>query len=147
MTQTTKPEWWEPAYRGGRLEVLDETECRRLLVVGSVGRLGYRAGAEQRIVPMNYVLAHQHLVFRTSAESEIAESALGSPVAFEVDEVDPFLQAGWNVLVSGVAEELPRTELRAMDVGETPEPWASGTRSLYLRVPLTTISGRRVHPV
>jgi hypothetical protein len=32
-----------------------------------------------------------------------------------------------------------------MDVGETPEPWASGVRPLYLQIPLTRLTGRRVH--
>jgi nitroimidazol reductase NimA-like FMN-containing flavoprotein (pyridoxamine 5'-phosphate oxidase superfamily) len=139
--------WWQPAYRGGRLEELDTAECRRLLVTTSVGRLGYSTNDEQRIVPMNYVLSQDHLVFRTSSENEVAQYALDRPVAFEVDEIDQFLQAGWSVLVSGTAEELPRASLRAMDVGETPEPWAAGVRSLYLRIPLAHISGRRVHPV
>jgi hypothetical protein len=49
--------------------------------------------------------------------------------------------------VCGTAEELPSASLRAMDVGETPEPWAAGVRSLYLRIPLIQITGRRVHPV
>lgn len=96
---------------------------------------------------MNYVLAHGHLVIRTSEDSEVARHVVGRSVAFEIDEIDPFLQGGWSVLVTGVAEILPREELRAMDAGETPEPWASGIRSLYLRLPLTNISGRRVHPV
>lgn len=139
--------WWKPAYHGGRLEVLDDTECHRLMVVGTVGRLGYSAGDQQRIIPMNYVLDHGHLVFRTSEDSEVARHVVDRPVAFEVDEIDPFLQAGWSVLVTGPAEILPREELRAMDVGETPEPWASGVRPLYLRLSLTNISGRRVHPV
>ncbi len=146
MTATTGM-WWEPAYRGGRLEELEASECRRLLISTSVGRLGYSTTHEQRIVPMNYVIADEHIVFRTSADHEVAQYACQRPVAFEVDDVDAFLQSGWSVLVSGTAEELPRAALRAMDVGETPEPWAEGVRSLYLRIPLTGITGRRVHPV
>lgn len=146
-TPSTVTQWWKPAYRGGRLEVLDDTECHRLLVTTTVGRLGFTAGDQQRILPMNYVLSHGHLVFRTSADSEVAHSVVDRPVAFEVDEVDAFLQSGWNVLVTGTAEILPRSELRSMDLGETPEPWASGIRSLYLRLPLGSVSGRRVHPV
>jgi uncharacterized protein len=144
---TTQGNWWQPAYRGGRLEELEPGECRRLLVSTSIGRLGYSTGEEQRIVPLNYVLAEDHLVFRTSPENEVAKFAVDRPVAFEVDQVDEFLQAGWSVLVSGTAEELPRASLRAMDVDETPEPWAAGVRSLYLRIPLIRITGRRVHPV
>ena len=139
--------WWEPAYRGGRLEDLEQSECRRLLVSVNVGRLGYGTSDEQRIVPLNYVVADEHLVFRTSSDNDIARFVPGRPVAFEVDEMDAFLQSGWSVLACGIAEELPRASLRAMDVGETPEPWATGVRSLYLRIPLTRLTGRRVHAV
>jgi nitroimidazol reductase NimA-like FMN-containing flavoprotein (pyridoxamine 5'-phosphate oxidase superfamily) len=139
--------WWEPAYRGGRLENLEVNECRRLLITTSVGRLGYSTPDQQRIVPMNYVVVDEHLVFRTSSDNEVARFARDHRVAFEVDHVDEFQQSGWSVLISGTAEELPRASLRAMDAGETPEPWAAGTRSLYLRIPLTQLTGRRVHPV
>jgi nitroimidazol reductase NimA-like FMN-containing flavoprotein (pyridoxamine 5'-phosphate oxidase superfamily) len=145
--RSTPPSWWEPAYRGGRLEVLERDECRRLLITSNVGRLGYSTGEAQRIVPVNYVVADDHVVFRTSSDTEVARHVPGCSVAFELDSFDSILQAGWSVLVSGTAQELPRESLRAMDVGETPEPWASGVRSLYLRITLDDISGRRVHPV
>jgi nitroimidazol reductase NimA-like FMN-containing flavoprotein (pyridoxamine 5'-phosphate oxidase superfamily) len=136
--------WWEPAYRGGRLESLEVSECRRLLVSVNVGRLGYATPDEQRIVPLNYVVVDEHLVFRTSSDNDIARFVPGRQVAFEVDDMDGFLQSGWSVLACGTAEELPRASLRAMDVGETPEPWAEGVRPLYLRIPLTRLTGRRV---
>jgi nitroimidazol reductase NimA-like FMN-containing flavoprotein (pyridoxamine 5'-phosphate oxidase superfamily) len=143
MTVATRI-WWEPAYRGGRIEVLEVSECRRLLVTSNVGRLGYATPDEQRIVPLNYVVFDEHLVFRTSSENDIARFVPGRPVAFEVDDMDGFLQSGWSVLACGTADELPRESLRAMDVGETPEPWAEGVRPLYLRIPLTRLTGRRV---
>lgn len=146
MTATPST-WWQPAYRGGRLEDLEVAECRQLLVVTNVGRLGYSAGDEQRIVVMNYVVTRDHIVVRTSSDNDTARFARDSQVAFEVDYVDADTQSGWSVLVSGIADELPRSWLRAMDVGETPQPWASGVRPLYLRVPLTRVTGRRVHPV
>lgn len=147
MLTTSKHPGWEPGFTSGRLEELATVECRRLLVTANVGRLGYSAQTEQRIVPMNYVLNQGYIVFRTSTENDVARYARNHNVAFEVDSFDSFLQAGWSVLVSGAADELPRESLRAMDVGETPEPWAPGLRALYLRVPVTNISGRRVHPV
>jgi nitroimidazol reductase NimA-like FMN-containing flavoprotein (pyridoxamine 5'-phosphate oxidase superfamily) len=143
MTVATRI-WWEPAYRGGRIEVLEVSECRRLLVTSNVGRLGYATPDEQRIVPLNYVVFDEHLVFRTSSENDIARFVPGRPVAFEVDDMDGFLQSGWSVLACGTADELPRESLRAMDVGETPEPWAEGVRPLYLQIPLTRLTGRRV---
>ncbi|MET0693688.1 MAG: pyridoxamine 5'-phosphate oxidase family protein [Propionibacteriaceae bacterium] len=145
MTTASK-NMWQPAYRGGRLEELEQTECLRLLVTSTVGRVGYSTDDEQRIVPVNYVVFADHVVFRTSSNNEIAQYAAGRPIAFEVDHLDRYLQAGWSVLVTGVAEDLPHETLRAMDMDETPEPWASGVRSLYLQIPVGTITGRRVHP-
>ena len=49
--------WWEPGYRGGRLEVLEAAECARLLVTTNIGRLGFSVDDGQRIVPMNFVIA------------------------------------------------------------------------------------------
>lgn len=121
--------WWQPAYRGGRVEVLEALECKRLLVSASVGRLGYSTSNEQRIVPMNYVLADDHLVFRTASDNEVAHFASGRAVAFQVDEMNQQQQSGWSVLVSGTAQKLPSASLRAMDVGETPEPWAAAPQS------------------
>lgn len=137
--------WWEPAYRGGRLEVLEAAECARLLVTTNIGRLGFSVDDGQRIVPMNFVVADRHLVFRTAPHTEAAR-CVGRQVAFEVDSFDEFLLIGWNVVVCGTAEDLPSESLRAMDVGETPEPWAEGMRSVYVRLPLDQMAGRRVHP-
>lgn len=136
--------WWEPAFRGGRIEVLEQAECARLLVTTNVGRLGFSVEDGQRIVPMNFVVADRHLVFRTAPHTEAAR-CVGKQVAFEVDSIDEFLASGWDVLVSGTAEALPMESLRAMDVGETPEPWAAGVRSVYIRLPLDQMNGRRVH--
>lgn len=136
--------WGGPAYRGGRVEVLEAAECARLLVTTNIGRLGFSVDDDQRIVPMNFVVADRHLVFRTAPHTEAAR-CIGRKVAFEVDSFDEFLLAGWNVVVAGTAEELPIESLRAMDVGETPEPWAEGLRSVYVRLPLDQLAGRRVH--
>jgi nitroimidazol reductase NimA-like FMN-containing flavoprotein (pyridoxamine 5'-phosphate oxidase superfamily) len=138
--------WWEPAYRGGRLERLERYECESLLATKNIGRLGFRVTGSQRIVLMNYVITNHHLVIRTAPHTEAAH-CLGEDVAFEVDDVDEFLLTGWDVLAHGVAELLPPEWLRAMDIGETPEPWAEGVRSVYIRIPLENLSGRRVHPV
>jgi hypothetical protein len=138
--------WIEPAYRGGRLERLERHECERLLVTKNIGRLGFGVGGAQRIVVMNYVVTRQHVVLRTAPHTEAAH-CLDGPVAFEVDALDEFSFTGWDVLVHGIADALPPDWLRAMDVGETPEPWADGMRSVYLRIPLEHLTGRRVHPV
>jgi hypothetical protein len=144
MTTTPRPSWpW--LHGGGRLENLGPRECRFLLSGTHVGRLAYVTDSGPRVVPMNYVIAGDALVFRTSLHNEAAQFTRGRQVAFEVDQTDEFLQTGWSVLVPGVAEEVTVSMLESLDVGRTPDPWPDGMRSLFLYVPLTAVTGRRVH--
>ena len=144
---TTVPQtWWSPVHHGGRMEQLDPQECRRLLATTRIGRLGYVSETGPKIVPMNFVVAADNVLLRTAAGNEVARCALNEPVAFQVDQVDEFLQSGWSVLVTGVAEELPAELLRSLDIGRTPDPWPAGLRSLFLQIPIMAVTGRRVHP-
>jgi uncharacterized protein len=141
----TRSRWWL-TQGGGRLEELDPIECRRLLDSTTIGRLGYVTESGPRIVPINFVVAADAVLFRTAPDNEIARSAVGQWVAFEVDQADEFLQSGWSVLAVGVAEQASEELIRMLDVGQTPEPWASGDRVLFVTIPLTSLTGRRVLP-
>ena len=91
---TTAVWWWSLTQRGGRVERLDPTECRRLLTSTTVGRLGYSTANGPRIVPMNFTVVGECLIFRTTPQTEAGRCANGTQVAFEVDQVDEFLHAG-----------------------------------------------------
>ena len=132
--------------RRANLEVLDSDECIELLGGRHVGRLAYCTQSGPRIVPMNYALVGKMLLFRTGFDTEAATHVLGHPVAFEVDDVDEFLQAGWSVVVSGDAQLVPAATLRLLDVPQFPQPWAAGDRSMVLQLTLNAVSGRRVLP-
>ena len=129
----------------GRFEVLTEVECRELLGAKGVGRIGFVMNDGPRVVPVNYVVHEGDVLFRTAPYNELASSVRGQQVAFEVDELDDFLQAGWSVLVVGVATFVPGDELHPERL-KRPEPWAEGGRPLHVRIATTRISGRRVHP-
>jgi nitroimidazol reductase NimA-like FMN-containing flavoprotein (pyridoxamine 5'-phosphate oxidase superfamily) len=132
--------------RGGRLETLDRDECRRLLDSTNIGRLAYCTDFGPRIVPMNYRLVSERLIFRTGMDTEASSYLINRPIAFEVDQVDEFLQTGWSVLVVGDAALMDETSLRLLDLQQSPQPWPEGRRSLVVQLPLTTVTGRRVHP-
>jgi uncharacterized protein len=91
---------------------------------------------------MNYTLVGERLIFRTGMDTEASGYLINRPVAFEVDQVDEFLQTGWSVLIVGNDE----TSLRLLDLQQSPQPWPEGRRSLVVQLPLTTVTGRRVHP-
>ena len=132
--------------RGRRLEILDRDECRRLLSSTNIGRLGYCAESGPRMMPMNYTLVNDSVTFRTGLDSEASNQLFDHPIAFEVDQVDEFLQSGWSVLVVGNAQPLDEGSLLLLDVAQSPEPWPEGPRSLVVQLPLTITTGRRVHP-
>jgi hypothetical protein len=53
---------------------------------------------------MNYTLVSESVTFRTGINTEASHELFDHPIAFEVDQVDEFLQAGWSVLVVGNAQ-------------------------------------------
>jgi hypothetical protein len=71
---------------------------------------------------------------------------INRPIAFEVDQVDEFLQTGWSVLVVGNAGLMDERSLRLLDLQQSPQPWPEGRKALVVQLPLTTVTGRRVHP-
>jgi nitroimidazol reductase NimA-like FMN-containing flavoprotein (pyridoxamine 5'-phosphate oxidase superfamily) len=143
---TTDNAAWSLLDRGGRLETLDRDECRRLLGSTNVGRIGYCTDLGPRIVPLNYTLVGEAVTFRTGIDTEASHQLFDHPVAFEVDQFDEFLQTGWSVLVVGNAQPLDEESLLLLDVRQTPQPWPAGRRVLVVQLPLTMMTGRRVHP-
>lgn len=130
----------------GEFESLSEQQCKEYLEVAVVGRLAY-AGAEHiEILPVNYVYRDPHVLIRTSPYGPLAALAPGvDGVAFEVDHHSDLTQSGWSVVAAGRIEAVQDTaELDALWSSPTPRPWAAGTRSLYLRLTPTSLTGRSV---
>jgi uncharacterized protein len=98
------------------------------------------------MVPMNCTLVSESATFHTGIDTEASHELFDHPIAFEVDQVDEFLQAGWSVLVVGNAQPLDEASLLLLDVGQSPRPWPQGRRSLVVQLPLIMMTGRRVHP-
>ena len=128
-------------HRGGRLEQLNTAECRRLLAATSIGRLGYQMDRGPRIVPVNYALAGETIVIRTAPDTEIARFAPGQTVAFETDQVDEFLQTGWSVLAVGKLNLVSKESLRMLATQQMPDPWAEGSRSVFLQLGTDELTG------
>ncbi len=127
------------------LQDLSYAQCRGLLAGGVVGRIALCTPDGPRILPVNYSVVGEAVVFRTSAYGVVAAHDWSSPIAFEVDHVDYAEQRGWSVVATGHGERVEDPEVldqitRTWD----PRPWASGTRPLYVRLPWTQLSGRRL---
>ena len=135
-----------PGSRGGKLIELDRAEAFELLTSKKVGRLGFLSEDGPQILPLNYVVIDEHVIVRTVAYGAVARAALDQRVAFEVDDVDDFLQAGWSVLVVGPAQLLSDAQLEQLRLGSAPQPWAEGPRTMFMSVGCQQVHGRRLLP-
>ena len=70
------------------MEVLDRNECWSLLRTAVLGRLAISIANHPDIFPINYVVDHGTVVFRTAEGTKLAGAVLGSTVAFEVDGLE-----------------------------------------------------------
>jgi hypothetical protein len=118
-------------------------ECLRLLAHERLGRIGVCVDHQPLLLPVNYVVDGNQIVFRTDRGTKL-HAAIGRPVAFEVDGFERLYHEGWSVLVVGTAEEVESAtevaHLSALPLG----PWAPGPKAHWVRVRIGAITGRRL---
>ena len=125
-------------------DVLPEAECWNLLRQGVIGRLAVTTDDGPDIFPINYVVDHGSIVFRTAAGRKLSWSA-GQAVAFEVDGYDDGDATAWSVVVHGRGREIRETD-EAIDALALPLfPWHSGPKPRFMRVEVAEVTGRRLH--
>lgn len=125
------------------LEVLDTTECLRLLAGSSMGRIGISSGALPVILPVNYHLHGERILIRTGAGTKLDAATRNTVVAFEVDDFDTLYHSGWSVMVTGESHEVTGDELEALaDVPLT--RWAPHGDGHVVAISTELISGRRI---
>lgn len=124
---------------------LSAEQCDRLLRGNVVGRVAVATPTGPHIVPVNYAVVDDAVVLRTTPYSVLGTYGRDAVLAFEVDHADHAEQHGWSVVVRGRAEAVTAAEdLERVRSAWSPRPWASGARTLVLRVPRTEVSGRRL---
>ncbi len=107
-----------------------------------VGRLAVTVGGRPDIFPVNHVVDHGTIVFRTAEGTKLC-AAIGHPVAFEVDGYDTSDGTAWSVVVKGVAHEI-RELSEVVDALTLPVfPWHAGPKPRYVRIEPDSITGRR----
>lgn len=134
-------EHWFP----GRLTEMPAGECRDLMGSTSVGRVGFVDEDGPVVLPVNYVLEGNDVLFRTSPANSIGRHLDGARVAFEVDEFDDYTQSGWSVLVRGTAAFVGADD-HSRDHTLQPFAWAAGSRHQVVRVSPSSVTGRRLLP-
>jgi nitroimidazol reductase NimA-like FMN-containing flavoprotein (pyridoxamine 5'-phosphate oxidase superfamily) len=126
------------------LEVLPFDSCLSLLAAVSVGRVGFVADGEVFVLPVNFVMDGQSVVFRTASGSKMASAEDKTEMAFEADNYDDITRSGWSILVRGSAEvveddaEIDRLSRLGLS------PWVSEPeRPFWIRIRPSSVTGRR----
>lgn len=125
------------------VDELDAAACCALLRSTSIGRLGITSGALPVVLPVNYLLDAEGIVFRTAAGSKLDAAVANQVVCFEIDGSDPVGHHGWSVVVTGTARVL-EGERRAR-AARLPLPhWVDDGADHYIAIPLEHMTGRRL---
>ena len=112
---------------------LSYSKCRELLAAGVFGRVGVCTPEKPVILPVNYSVVGESIIFRTTPYGVVANHDWASSIAFEVDYVDYADHKGWSVLATGRGERVEDTEeLSRIKRTWDPAPWAGGARPLYV---------------
>ncbi|MFB4277963.1 pyridoxamine 5'-phosphate oxidase family protein [Nonomuraea sp. MTCD27] len=145
-----RPPGHGPAMAHPTLETLEDTECRRLIEPGGIGRVAFNGSHGPTVMPVNYKMHEGAIVFRTAVGGAMDKDlrtgleGVDIMIAFEIDMIDEANREGWSVLVQGAAHHVSPEE--AGDLAEAGvTPWAGGERHLYIRIVPHQITGRRIH--
>ncbi|MGZ8748800.1 MAG: pyridoxamine 5'-phosphate oxidase family protein, partial [Mycobacterium sp.] len=96
---------------------------------------------QPEIFPINFVVQHKTVLFRTAEGTKLVSAAINNNVLFEVDDHNAF--EGWSVIVKGIARTL-RTD-DDIDEAERAQllPWTATVKQHYVRIRPVSITGRR----
>ena len=121
---------------------LSATESWTLLRQAAVGRLAVIVDDRPDIFPVNHLVDHGSVVFRTASGTKLAGAA-GHWVAFEVDGYDLESATAWSVVMKGEAQQVNRL-YDVLEVIELPLfPWHSLPKPHFIRIEPDSLTGRR----
>ena len=127
--------------------MLPTNECLDLLRSQVVGRLAVSIDHYPDIFPLNYVVDHGTIVFRTAEGTKLSAAVRGRAVAFEADGLDPTTGEAWSVVAKGEAVEIESLD-ELFEATELPlYSWHAAPKHRFVRIEPTEISGRRFHIV
>ena len=110
---------------GDTVTVMSDEQCWELLRGNELGRLGFHLLDEVHVVPINYTVDEDTLLFRTAEGSKLLGVVMHGDVVFEIDDHDE--DAAWSVVVRGTAraarrgQRPPGGQPPAAAVGRQPE--------------------------
>ncbi|WP_426565931.1 pyridoxamine 5'-phosphate oxidase family protein [Angustibacter sp. McL0619] len=127
------------------IEQLQEHESWALVRGTAVGRLAVVVDDQPEIFPVNHLVDHADLVFRTAAGTKLSASD-GRRVAFEVDGVDVETGQAWSVVLKGRAHVVRKLHDVLDTYGMPLDAWQGGAKPTFVRIQVDEVTGRRFTP-
>jgi nitroimidazol reductase NimA-like FMN-containing flavoprotein (pyridoxamine 5'-phosphate oxidase superfamily) len=120
--------------------ILSETECWNLLGSVGLGRLVTSVDGQPAIFPVNFVLQHRTVLFRTAEGSKLVSAAINNDVLFEAD--GSTADRGWSVIVKGTART-PRSDEELEEARRAwLFPWTATPKPHFVRIRPLSVTGR-----
>ncbi|OMB85975.1 pyridoxamine 5'-phosphate oxidase family protein [Mycolicibacterium conceptionense] len=123
------------------VSVLSEDECWQLLSSVTLGRLVSTIGTRLEIFPVNFIVQHRTLLFRTAEGTKLVSTLFNDRVLFEAD--DHNLVGGWSVIVRGAPRLLEAPDEVAEAERAQLLSWIGTRKRRFVRIQPMEISGRR----
>jgi uncharacterized protein len=135
----------DPTNQRPQLQVIDRDECLRLLADDEIGRLAVVAGNTAVVLPVNYALDGETVVFRTDPDTKL-DHGPRARASFEVDSFDREQHTGWSVVATGRLEEVTLYDAATYDRVRrlAVDPWVAGDKAHWMRLVPDRVTGRRV---
>jgi nitroimidazol reductase NimA-like FMN-containing flavoprotein (pyridoxamine 5'-phosphate oxidase superfamily) len=131
--------------RRADFEELDREDCLALLRDESVGRVALTARALPVVLPVNFALMEDDIVWRSAQGTKLNDASAGFVVAFEADHYDPERKFGWSVMIQGLAHVIEDAEELARARELPLESWAlEGAADRYVRLVPNVVTGTRI---
>lgn len=123
------------------ISILSATECWDLVSSRSLGRLVTSVDGQPEIFPVNFVVQHRTILFRTAEGTKLVSAVINNNVLFEVDDHNAV--EGWSVIIKGMARTL-RTdeEIAEAERGEL-LTWIATVKQHFVRIRPVSVTGRR----
>jgi nitroimidazol reductase NimA-like FMN-containing flavoprotein (pyridoxamine 5'-phosphate oxidase superfamily) len=114
-------------------------QCWDLLRADEFGRLAFRMADEVHLVPINYAVDGDAILFRTAEGNKLLGVTMHPQVVFEIDAYDD--ERAHSVIVRGLARRLEEDEEHRAE--EIPlRPWVSTPKYNVVEIRPTEITGR-----
>src|ERR1700739_1038093 len=123
------------------ISILSEHECWDLLSSVALGRLVTSVESQPEIFPVNFVVQHRTVLFRTAEGTKLVSAAINNRVLFEAD--DHNAAEGWSGILKGTARMLRPTEELAEAERAQLLPWTATLKQHFVRIQPISITGRR----